>query len=258
MRPPTLGASEWCKRVLEAAATLLPQRDGLDVRVQYDVSVGEDHHRWAQVFTDGILQDLRPGDLDDADIEIHWKLEDGVDALAGRVSGTDVLAVTTIAAAAHDGPYRGPPPPMDIARRAELTELPTIKGASLTVQHHLRAGPFGDVDCGQVFVDGRLNRVVLGTLPDPDVEVDVPYRTHVLLRQGAMQPIEGLQQARVSGSIGSLGLYAGLFESDAFQRAQRACAHEAGQALATLGEIGAQPGFREAVADVTRAMVLSA
>jgi hypothetical protein len=143
---------------------------------------------------------------------------------------------------------------LDLAKRPELADLPQIEGVTLNVQHRLGAGPFGDLDCTQVFVDGRLNRMVLDVLPAPDVEVEVPYRVHVLLRQGKITPLDALQQGRISGSMGSLGAYAGVLESDAFQRAQRACAHEAGLALATLGEISATPGYRAAIADATRAM----
>jgi hypothetical protein len=173
---------------------------------------------------------------------------------SGRLDGTQAMAVTTILAAEGNHTYRGPPPPIDLTMRPELADLPTRRGASLVVQPRLRAGPFGDVDFVQVFVDGRLNTMRLGTLPDPDVCYTISYRDQALVRQGSMTVLEALESGSVSGSIGSLSLFAGLLESDAFQRAQRATQHSAGLALAVLGEINATPGYREAVGEAVAAI----
>jgi len=245
---------DWYERVADAVAPILPEREGLDLRVQYDVLDGDARHRWVQAFGNGRLQESRAGDVADPDLEIEWDAGGALDVLCGRVSGTEALAVTIVAAPTPNGGYRGAPPPMDIVGRPELEDLPKMPDASVSVQHHLRGGPFGDVDCYQLFVDGRLDRVELGTLPEPDVEVEVPYRAHVRLRQGEIAALDALQEGRIAGAMGSLALYAGLLESEPFQRAQRACAHEMGLVLATLGDINGTPGYREAVAAVTLAM----
>jgi hypothetical protein len=245
----------WFERVRNAGASLLPRREGLDARVQYDVCDGDTHHRFAQVIADGQVAELRPGEVADADVEVQWELDDALAVLAGRVTGNEAMAVTTIVARRADGTYRGPPPPMDLVETRELAELPTRAGASLVVHQHLRGGPFGDVDFSQVFADGRLNRMLLGALADPDVALEGPYRTGMLVRQGTITPLEALEQGSISGSIGSLALFAGLLESDPFQRAQRACANRAGVALGTLGELETTPGYREAVVQATVAMV---
>lgn len=247
--PPDFADERWFDRVHSAIAPLLPLRENIDARLQYDVDVEGTPCRWRQVIVDGQLREFGPGELADADVEIHWSHADAIAVLGNRVDGTQAMAATTIVADTEQGPYRGPAPPMDLAEHPELAELPTIPEATLIVQQHLRGGPFGDFDCVQVFVDGRLNRMTLGTLPDPDIIVDGPYRTSMLLRAGAVTALEGLESARISGSVGSLSLFGGLLESNAFQQAQRACAHAAGLALASLGEIAATPGFRSALAD---------
>jgi hypothetical protein len=244
----------WYERVASAVAPLLPERERLDLRAQYVVRDRDTRRRWVQVFANGRLQELRAGEVTDPDLVIEWDAGGALDVLGGRVSGTEALAVTTVATATPSGAYRGAPPPLDIVGRPELEELPKMPDASVTVQHHLRGGPFGDVDCYQLFVDGRLDRVELGALPEPDVEVEVPYRAHVRLRQGEIAALDALQEGRIAGAMGSLALYAGLLESEPFQRAQRACAHETGLVLATLGDINGTPGYREAVAAVTLAM----
>jgi hypothetical protein len=228
-------------------------RSGLDVRVQYDVLAGGTHHRWAQVFVAGRQKEFRPGELTAADIEIHWVLDDALDVFAGRLDGTQAMAATTIVDGERDRAH-GAPPPLDLIQRPEVADLPTIPGASLVVQLNLRNGPFGDVDIVQVFVDGRLNTMRLGTLPDADVRYSISYRDAVLVRQGSMTALEALESGSVSGSIGSLSLFAGLLESDALQRAQRATNHAAGLALAALGEINATPGYREALAEAIEGM----
>jgi hypothetical protein len=251
---PLFADHRWFDRAFAAVVQVLPNRETLDLRVQYDLAAGDDHTRWVQVFVDGQLLEMRPGELSGPDIEIHWNALDALEVLAGRMASDAATTAAMVVCEASAGTYRGPAPPLDLAKRPELADLPAIDGVTLNVQHRLSEGPFGDLDCAQVFVDGRLNRMVLDVLPAPDVEVEVPYRAHVLLRQGKITPLDALQQGRISGSIGSLGAYAGVLESDAFQRAQRACAHEAALALATLGEISATPGYREAIADATRAM----
>src|SRR5689334_25439068 len=79
------GASQWFERVLAAAAPLLPEREALDARIQYDVADADTHHRWVQVFAGGRLQETRAGDLDAADVEIHWRRDDALAVLAGRI-----------------------------------------------------------------------------------------------------------------------------------------------------------------------------
>ena len=155
-----------------------------------------------------------------------------------------------IVAPTSSGVYRGGPPPLDIDQYAGLAELPTIEGATLTVQFVLADGPFGDVNCVQFWVDGRMNRTMLGTVPDPDVLVRSPYWNMPLLRDGSISTLEGLEQGGgISGSTGSLAAYAGLLESEPFQRAQRACANRAGRALAAVGKLNAVPGYRAAIAE---------
>jgi hypothetical protein len=239
---------------LHAAGAALPERAGFDVRVQYDVREDDTHQRWGQAFVAGRLAETIAGDLPEPDVELHFSSPAAAtDVLGNRLDGTDAIASITIVSDEPGGRYVGPPPPIDLPERPELAELPTIRSASAVVQTVLTAGPFGDVDLVQVFVDGRLNTMRLGRLPEPDVNLRVSFRNQALVRAGSMTVLEALETGQVSGSLGSLSLYAGFLESDAFQRAQRACPHRAGVALGTLGEIYATPGYREAVAAIVNA-----
>ena len=93
--------------------------------------------------------------------------------------------------------------------------------------------------------------MTLETVADPDVSVELPYRDMVRLREGTIAVLDALENGNISGSTGSLALFAGVLESEPYQRAQRASVHRAGRALAALGEINATPGYRAALAEVT-------
>jgi hypothetical protein len=241
----------WCEHARVATSGLLTDRVGSNGRIQYDVRSGDVHHRWLQVIVDGRFERWAPGVLPDPDVEIHWTGTDAKQVLGNELDGTHAMMVTTVVEPTANGAYVGPPPPMDLPRRAELEQLPTISDATLTIQHLLTAGPFGDIAYVQVWVDGRVTAMWFGTIADPDVSVELLYRNQVRLREGSIAVLDALENGGISGSTGALALFAGLLETQPYQRALRACVCDGARALATLGEVGATPGYRAALAEVT-------
>ena len=66
------------------------------------------------------------GDIGDADVEIHWRLDDAFAILGGQLAGNDAFAATTIVEQRPTGWYEGPPPPLDAAEEPALHELPEL------------------------------------------------------------------------------------------------------------------------------------
>jgi len=188
-----------------------------------------------------------PGDLPDAEAELRWSPEDAAAVLAGRLEGDEAMRRTTLVEQAPGGDYVGPPPPMDIAGRPQLDDLPELPGATVLTQYRFRSGPFGTVDFWMRWEDGRVTGIDLGRLDESDVRVEVTYRAMVQVRDGSITIIEALEDGSVDGKIGPMALLAGVSESREFQRAERG-GGPAAEALATLGELREVAAFRDACA----------
>ena len=142
------------------------------------------------------------------------------------------MAVTTVV----DGAYLGPPAPLDLVGRPELSMLPSIPGATLCVQYLFRDGPFGDVMHALVFEDGQLVAQHLGKLERIDAMVEVTYRAMARVRAGEITILAALEGGKVAGELGPLALLAGITESKEFHAAELATGRHA-IALAALGQV---------------------
>jgi hypothetical protein len=161
------------------------------------------------------------------------------------LQGNEALAATTVV----DGDYIGPPAPLDLVGRAELSKLPAVPGATLGVQYVFRDGPFGDVMHGLVFEDGRLVAQQLGKLEHIDVMVEVTYRAMARRRAGEITMLEALEGGNVAGDLGPLALLAGIQESHEFHAAELATGRHA-FALAALGQVWRTPELMQRMRDL--------
>jgi hypothetical protein len=229
-------------RARELVGDALPERPGSSCRLQFDAGT-----RWGLVVEDGRVTTWQPGDLADAEAELRWSPEDAAAVLSGRLEGDEAHRRTTLSERAKAGDYVGPPPPMDLAGRAELQDLPELPAATVLTQYRFRSGPFGAVDYWVRWEDGRVTGMDLGLVEDHDVRGEVTFRAMARVRDGSMTIIEALEDGSVDGKIGPMALLAGVSEGREWQRAERAGGPAAG-ALATLGELREVTAFREACA----------
>jgi hypothetical protein len=199
--------------------------------------------RWHLVVDDGRVTGWGPGDVADVDAELQWSRADAARIWSGELSGNAALSVTTLVTSASGQPYVGPPAPLDFSRHNRLAALPRMPGATLAAQFSFRRGPFGDVSYALVFVDGQLSEERLETLDDPDVVVEVTYRNMGLLRAGRIGIIEALEGGRIDGEVGPVSMLAGLLESPEFGEVELVTDVADVLALATLGELWADPRF---------------
>ena len=92
----------------------------------------------------------------------------------------------------------------------------------------------------------------LGVIDGADVSLAVPFSAAMLLRRGEITMLEGLQQGRINGTEGALGLLAGLMESPPYVEVMSECGSGPGVlALAAWGEVASQEGYRQAVRELT-------
>jgi hypothetical protein len=238
-----LCSEEWFARA-RAAADALPRRDGLSCRLQYEASTADGSRRWVQVVEDGRVTRWEAGELEDPDLELHWRGEDAFAILTGRLGGTDALARTKVLEPGSADPAL--PSPMDLADQPELAEMPRLPGADLVTQYRYPRGPFGTVLYVIEFVDGQVDTMWLGEASEPDAMVQVTYRNMALVRRGDIGIYDAIEGGRVDGDIGALGLLAGLSETPAFHRAELACG-SSGMVLSALGEATAVPEFGSAM-----------
>ncbi|HZR13778.1 MAG TPA: SCP2 sterol-binding domain-containing protein [Acidimicrobiia bacterium] len=78
--------------------------------------------------------------------------------------------------------------------------------ATGTVQHTVTGAPDGDVSYVLVFDGGKLREATLGTRPDADVTVTIPYADAVAVQQGELDPNVAFMRgrAKVNGDMGVL------------------------------------------------------
>jgi hypothetical protein len=217
----------------------------LSCAAQFDVS----GLRWFLQIEGGRVAGWDLGSLEVPDVEVRWEAGDARRILGREVRGTDALRVTTVLAPSKDGPYVGPPAPVNLACRPELASLPFVPGATLNLQFCYRRGPFGDVDHVQRFEDGQFAEDCLGTDVQADVIVDITYRAMARVRAGEISIIEALEGGAITGAVGPLATLAGIMESPAWHAAELASGRHA-LALAVLGEFDANPTFASAMKEL--------
>lgn len=248
MGPVTFLSDEWfaAARALTVDVANDRPRTGVGCRLQYDVSGPDAGRRFFQVVEDGALRRWEPGELDAPDIEVRWDWEHARRIYRRELDGTDALAATVVAERGPGRDYVGPPSPMELGEQPELANLPRLPDATVAVQYEYPAGPFGHVSFAIAFVDGRVDAMQLGRLPQPDVTVEVPFRVMAQVRRGDLSILEALEHGRVDGKLGPLGLLAGISESPEFHRAELACG-ASGLALGNLGATLAAPAAQAAL-----------
>lgn len=203
--------------------------------------------QWHLVVDGGRITEWAAGSLDAPELELRWRPEDARRILARELRGDGaMLATTVVARDAAGDEYVGPPAPQNLLGRPELDAMTPVPGATVAVQYHFRAGPFGDVDHVLRFEDGLLVEQRFGSVEHPDVRVDVPYRAIAVVRSGERTIVDALADGSVDGDIGPLAALAGILEDTAFQAAERATGRHA-YALAVLGELDAEPAFADAM-----------
>lgn len=244
-------SDEAFSRARELVDGALPERPGSSCRLRFDAGVAS----WHLVVEDGRVVAWEPGERDalpDAEAEVRWRPDDARAILAGELEGEEAYARTTIAERGPSGEYVGPPPPMDLGERPELSAMPTLPGATVLTSYRFRSGPFGDVDYYIRLVDGRVAEMALGVPPEHDVRVVVTYRAMARVRNGSIMIIEALEDGSIDGKIGPMALLAGVSEGPEFHGAEEQ-GGPAGLALATLGELREVAAFREACAALVHA-----
>ena len=232
---------EWFE---QARALVEPVRLPADCscRVQIDA----EGTRWFLTLDDGRVTGWDLGSIDEPEVELRWAAGDARKIVMRELRGTAALQATTVAAAAADGPYLGPPAPLNLSGRPEIGSMPTAPGATFGVQYGFRDGPFGPVEYVQRFADGRLVEERLGTLDGHDVTVEVTYRAMALVRAGEWTVIEALEGGSVTGDLGPLAALAGIAESPEYHDAELATGPHM-LPLAVLGELDADPAFAAAM-----------
>lgn len=238
-------SEEWLSAVGDVVAPLTADPES-SCRLQF--AAGDT--RWYLVVDGGRVVDWSSGELSDRQAELRWDPVDAERIWHRRLTGNDAMAATTVATQAIDGQYVGGPAPVDLGRRPELAELPHIPDATLSVVYTYRKAPFGDVSYVLEFVDGRLVDQRLGTVDDPDVTIDTTYRLMGLVRTGRRSVLEALEHTKMDGRIGPMAALGGICESPEFHAAELATGGHA-LALATLGELWADPRFSEGMTALT-------
>lgn len=237
-------SGEWFDAARHRLEAGQPERAGLDARIQFAAGP----HRWVEVIADGRIVDWRCGELEEPDVEIRASPEAAWDAYRGAIDGTAALAAVSVG---HPGsPHPMAPSPMDLGEQPELGALPVIPAASLDVQYEYTRGPWGDVSFGLSFIDGRVDRMVLGRLPEPDVTVTCSFLQMAQVRRGDIGILDVLAAGgTVAGREGPLALLGGISESPEFRRAEMACG-ASGRVLAALGEVHHDRTHVAALADL--------
>lgn len=243
-------SEEWLAAATERTQDLPAAPGPGEGRIQF-VPDGPGEAEWALVITAGRVEAWLPGRIPEPDVEIRWPAADVPALLGMAVSGTEATARTTIVDERRSGTYEGPPPPLDFAVAA-ADRLPVLPGVDLRWQCRYVRGPFGAVDYALVFADGQLVDAPLGVLDDADVSLAVPFSAAMLLRRGEVTMLEALQEGRITGTEGALGLLAGLLESPAYVEVMSECASgRGGLALAAWGELASHEGYRRAMRELT-------
>ena len=217
----------WFDEALDLVAPL-PERPGVACAVAFEAGAT----RWHLVVEQGRVTRWGLGSIEHPELVLRLSPDTAEMIHRPGCDGTEALAGCMLVEADDS---ESVPSPLDIGARPEPEALPTIPGATLTVQYHLSDGPFGDVDIWWSFESGRSRAMELGTAAVADVEVWVPFQRVAPLRSGEISILEAIEgDGRVEGSEGPLMLYAGLEESPEMQAVGRSC----GPSAAVFGSLG--------------------
>ena len=224
----------------------------LDPRASCRLNFTADTARWHLGIESGQVTSYATGHIERADAELQWSPADAQAIVSRVLRGNDALRRTTVVTPLHDGRYVGAPAPLNLRSRPELDDMQVVPGATLNVQYHYRSGPFGDVDYGMSFVDGRCTEEILGEIPDPMVTIDVTYRAMALTRAGEITVIDALEGGGIEGAEGALMLIAGIREDPHYHAAELATGRHA-IALAALGDLDADERYAKLMAELAAA-----
>lgn len=246
---PTFLSEEWIAGADQRCASL-PAPDGPEARLMFTIAEPE-RRQFAQVISPRGVHWFA-GDIARPDVEIQWTLEAALNIMGGDWDGNAATAATIILEEREDGPYVGPPPPVDLEPHSELFEqVPRVAGATVLLACEIGGGPFGTTYSLLSYVDGQLEGVRLGAVECADVAISMPFRKLLLLRQGRINILEAVEDGRLGGSQGALAVLAGIVENTEYQRAMKASASGPGvEALAVMGEVSGQPAYQRAMNDL--------
>lgn len=209
--------------------------EGADAWVGLTVELMAGTAEWSLVVSGGQVLDVGLGRREEADLVIECGLDDLWSVFAGQVDGTEALRrFKGWAPGESDG--SGVLSPLDLADQRELDGLPEIPGADLDVQYRYSEGPWGPVDFGLSFRDGRVSSALLGEPDHRDVTVRCTFLQMAQVRRGDIGILDVLAAGgEVAGSEGALALLAGISESPEFRAAEVACG-PSGPVLGILGQ----------------------
>ena len=248
-------SAEWFDRACAAAAVASLSSESAS-RLQFDI----EGRLWALIIAEGAVECLGVTAIDAPDVVLRLSASDAWEIATCARCGTEALrALKVTAVLGSGGSGTVLPVPMGLGGRPELAAMPVVPDATLTLYHRFGGGPFGDVEYTLHFVDGRLADERLGPPHEsPDVVIEASYRKLALLRAGRCTVLEALEDGgSVNGTVPSLMAAAALYEHEAFGAAMRATGPQA-MALATLGELTADEGFRGGMQSLMRDTILPA
>ena len=185
-----------------------------------------------------------------ADIGLAWCAQDAVRIAWGTIPATEAMARTTMSVPASGARYGGLPAPLGLLARTEADALPELLGASLRVQFVHPGGPFGEFGRVLDFSEGRLVAEQFGLAPEFDVMVKVSLRDTALIGAGHLSVLQALERGgEIAGEIAALATLAAILESPEFKALMLPGVPRC-LAMATLGELRADPAVRDGFASV--------
>jgi hypothetical protein len=239
-----LFATDWFEGAFERVRDLQVSRS-VGARLQVDAPQGRCH----LVIEEGRIVRWAPGDVEAPDVELRWVDDTAARVLRRDLRGNDALIATEVRAPADGSDYIGTPAPLNLLTRREASSLPTLPGASLSVQYTYPEGPFGTVEYALEFEDGQIVDERLATIDLPDAHVEVSYLTMARVRAGEMTILEALDGSKIQGELGPLAALAGISESPEFHAVELATGRHA-LALGALGLFDADPAFAHGMVEL--------
>ncbi|KAA0236249.1 MAG: hypothetical protein EDR02_00275 [Actinobacteria bacterium] len=207
----------WRARAVEAARELLAPRAGLDLLVQISASqVGGDidHHL---LFCNGVLECWCLGTHDDAALCYRRSLAlDEAWFCAGATP--EALSETTVLTT--NGHCFVVPPLVDTEPSA-VASLPALPSADGVLRSELHSGLTGSLVMQTTFSDGRPSACEIKdgtrTAKEADLTIAGPFVPVTLFAAGMASAYDVLTCSQISGSAAHLAMFAGIYESPAWQ-----------------------------------------
>lgn len=219
-------------------------RPGRAATLQFTVSSASEVVRYGLTIDEGVQ--WSGGDLTKPDIEVRLDMEHAWRVFCGGCDGSEALARMSVIESGREQR----PSPIDLGDQLELGELPDVPGATLDVQYEYSEGPWGDVGFHLGFVDGRVAKIGLGPIAEPDVVARCTFLQMAQVRRGEMGILDVLAAGgSVDGPEGALALLGGISECAEFRRAEEACGGS-GMALGTLGALQSSPVYQLALEEM--------